>query len=75
MGFSGAGLSEGHLVASGHVRKEIFWPIDGTRLLPSVIFVAHSIYFAVLGWRWLRLSVNHRMGIWKEKSSAGMAGF
>lgn len=68
---------EGHLVASGDVRKEIFlgWPIHGTSLLPSVIFVAHSIYFAILDLRCLRPLLNHKVGIWKEKCSAGLAGF
>lgn len=65
MGFSGAGLSEGHLVASGDVGEEISggWSIQETGLLRSVILVVHRTYFAVLCSRLLRSFLDHK---WKS---------
>lgn len=51
------------------------WSIQGTSLLRSVIFVVHSIYFAIFGLRLLRLLLDHKVEIWEEKCSAGLAGF
>lgn len=73
VGFSDAGLSEGHLVASGDVREEISlgWSIQGTDLLQSVILEIHNIYFAILGLRLLRSFLDHK---WKSgKRSAQLA--
>ena len=73
MVFSGAGLSEGHPVASVDVREEICLgrSIQATGLLRSVILVVYSIYFAILGLRLFRPFLDHK---WEsEKRSAGPA--
>lgn len=50
------------------------WSIQGNNLLPSIIFGTY-IYFALLGWGRFKPLHDHKMEIWKEKCSSGLADF